>query len=109
MKTVRQLSVSKRWLCRLLVAALVILTSSIGHAWWDCGHKIIASIAYRRLTPVQQKALVDILTQHPRFEQDFKSLMPKDLAPELEGEWIVQQCSVWPDLARDFKGPDKEK
>jgi len=94
---------------RVLVIALALCWATIGNAWWDCGHKIIASIAYRRLTPDQQKTLVDILRQHPRFEQDFRSKMPKDVPPELEGEWIVQQCSIWPDLTRDFKGADRDK
>ncbi len=110
MKTVRT---SRRemllWSCRALVAAAVFLSSAAGHAWWDCGHKITASIAYRLLSPAQQKKLVEILKQHPRFEEDFRSKMPADLKPEYEGEWIVQQASVWPDLARDFKGADKEK
>jgi hypothetical protein len=93
----------------LLLAAAVVFTSAMAQAWWDCGHKITASIAYRLLSPAQQKTLVDILRQHPRFEQDFKKWMPTDLTPELEAEWIVQQCSVWPDLTRDFEGPDREK
>ena len=87
----------------------MVLTSTVTHAWWDCGHKITASIAYRLLSPAQQKTLVDILRQHPRFEQDFRKWMPKDLTPELEAEWIVQQCSVWPDLTRDFEGDDRKK
>lgn len=95
--------------CRVLAAAAFVLTSAISQAWWDCGHKITASIAYRLLSPEQQQTLVDILRQHPRFEQDFRKWMPRDLTPELEAEWIVQQCSVWPDLTRDFDGPDREK
>lgn len=94
---------------RWLVVAVVALSTTLSQAWWDCGHKITASIAYRLLSPDQQKMLVDILRQHPRFDQDFRKWMPTDLTPELEAEWIVQQCSVWPDLTRDFEGPDKDK
>jgi hypothetical protein len=99
----------KRSSVRLLVTTLIVLSSAASEAWWDCGHKISASIAYRLLSPQQQKTLVDILRQHPRFEQDFKKHLPTDLTPELEAEWIVQQCSVWPDLTRDFEGPEREK
>jgi len=99
----------KRSFVRVLFAGLVALSAAASQAWWDCGHKISASIAYRLLSPAQQKTLVDILRQHPRFEQDFRKRMPSDLAPDLEPEWIVQQCSVWPDLTRDFEGPDREK
>ncbi len=94
---------------RVATLLLVCLVGMPAQGWWDCGHKIIASIAFRRLTPSQQTTLVEILRQHPRFEQDFRSKMPADVPPELEGEWIVQQCSVWPDLARDFKGADRDK
>jgi hypothetical protein len=99
----------KRCLATAFAVAFAVLTASASQAWWDCGHKISASIAYRLLPPEQQQTLVDILRQHPRFEQDFRKRMPKDLTPQLEAEWIVQQCSVWPDLTRDFEGPDREK
>jgi hypothetical protein len=107
-KRLRPLSAKRSFAC-LLVATVVALSAAASEAWWDCGHKISASIAYRLLSPAQQKTLVDILRQHPRFEQDFRKLMPADLTAELEPEWIVQQCSVWPDLTRDFEGPDREK
>jgi hypothetical protein len=94
---------------RLIVFVAAAASCTAASAWWDCGHKIIASIAYRRLSPEQQKTLVDVLKQHPRFEQDFQAQMPAGLPEELQAEWIVQQCSVWPDLARDFRGADKEK
>jgi hypothetical protein len=96
-------------LFRLFAILALLLPSAVGQAWWDCGHKITASIAYRRLSPKQRQTLVNILKQHPRFEEDFRSKMPADLKPELEGEWIVQQCSIWPDLARDFRGADRDR
>jgi hypothetical protein len=98
-----------RQLARIVIVAGVVFSAAAAQAWFDSGHKITASIAYRMLSPAQQKTLVDILRQHPRFEPDFKKQMPADLPPELEGEWIVQQCSIWPDLARDFEGEDKKK
>jgi hypothetical protein len=98
-----------RQLARIVIVVGVVLSAAAAEAWFDSGHKITASIAYRMLSPAQQKTLVDILRQHPRFEQDFRKHIPADLPAELEGEWIVQQCSIWPDLARDFDGEDRKK
>jgi hypothetical protein len=45
---------------------------------------------------------VDILREHPRFQPDFLDAMPENV--EARDEWIFQQASVWPDIARGFKG-----
>jgi hypothetical protein len=77
--------------------------------WHDAGHKIIASIAYRRLEAPEREQLVAILRKHPRFQEDFAARIPRDLSSEEQAEWIVQQASVWPDLARKFPDGEREK
>ena len=96
---------------RLLIVALLILaTASQAFAWSAAGHKIIASIAFRQLTPEQQAKIVAILKNHPRYKEDFQSQMPDELKSEAEqNEWLFQQASVWPDMARGFKGEDSKK
>jgi hypothetical protein len=39
------------------------------------GHKIVASIAFRQLSPDKQKKVVALLKKHPRFEDDFAAKM----------------------------------
>src|SRR5262249_3811887 len=74
-------------------------------AWSETGHKVIGSIAFRQLAPEQQAAIVAILKNHPRWDEDFKSKMPADLTTDAEQyEWVFQQAAVWPDMARGFQG-----
>ena len=94
---------------RFLLATLLVLSSAtMTHAWSDSGHKIIASIAFRQLTPNEQAKIVAILKQHPRFEQDFKSKMPEGLSDDEQNEYFFQIAAVWPDMARGFRGEDRE-
>jgi hypothetical protein len=94
-----------------LVAGCVIVLAccATSFGWHDAGHKIIASIAFRRLEPAQREELVAILRQHPRFQEDFAAWMPRELIAEEQGEWIVQQAAVWPDLARKLPDGEREK
>ncbi|MDX1963373.1 MAG: S1/P1 nuclease [Pirellulales bacterium] len=74
-------------------------------AWTDAGHKIIASLAYRQLSPAQRSKLVEILRSHPRYAEDFAAQIPVELAdaPDEElAEWHLQQAAIWPDIARDL-------
>jgi hypothetical protein len=90
---------------RLLLGFVLIALCSQALAWSEAGHKIVGSIAFRQLTPEQQAKVVAILKKHPRWDEDFKSKMPDELKSDTEqNEWIFQQASTWPDIARSFQG-----
>jgi hypothetical protein len=89
-----------------LAATLLVVLSSQVLAWSDAGHKIVASIAFRQLTPNGQAKVVELLRNHPRFADDFAGQMPADTPDEGKSEWFFQQASVWPDIARGFRGDD---
>ena len=86
----------------LIAAAIIISASSSVFAWSEPGHKIIGSIAFRQLTADEQAKIVAMLEKHPRWKEDFKSKMPETESEQ--SEWIFQQASVWPDIARGFSG-----
>jgi S1/P1 Nuclease len=90
------------------VLTIVLVASSQAFAWSDAGHKIIASIAFSRLTEDERTTVVGMLTDHPRFSEDFYRKLTTDIAERPDGgqEWIFQQASVWPDIARGFRGDD---
>jgi hypothetical protein len=79
-------------------------------AWNAAGHKIIASIAFRQLTPAEQGKVVAILKRHPRFSEDFAEQMPDDIRTADEAtqnEWLFQQAAVWADMVRS--GPPEKQ
>src|ERR1700722_9416523 len=83
-----------------LVALCIVAFTATSQAWGPAGHKIVASIAFRRLSPEKQAKIVALLKKHPRYEDDFAGKMPDDLSEQLTNEWIMQQAAIWPDLAR---------
>src|SRR6266480_3751238 len=95
----------KRMLTSVMVLVATTLIDGRALAWGPAGHKIVAAIAFRQLSPEQQKKIVDILKHHPRFLEDFVDQMPDDVE---QSEWYFQQAAVWPDLARGLK-PEAKK
>jgi hypothetical protein len=90
---------------RTLVTSLLVFLTAVAPAWaWSLsGHKIIASIAFRQLSPQEQAKAVAMLKRHPRFAQDFAEQMPEEVRSgeeAVQNEWIFQQAAVWPDLIR---------
>src|SRR5262245_4734326 len=90
---------------RITITSLLVFLTAVSPAlgWSLSGHKIIASIAYRQLTPAEQAKAVAILKRHPRFAQDFAEQMPEEVRSgdeAVQNEWIFQQAAVWSDLIR---------
>src|SRR5262245_30003537 len=96
---------------RIAITSLLVFLTAVSPTWaWSLsGHKIIASIAFRQLSPEQQAKAVAMLKRHPRFAQDFAEQMPEDVRNSEEvaqNEWIFQQAAVWSDLIRS--GPTEK-
>jgi hypothetical protein len=92
-----------------IAVSIVLVLAQQALAWSDAGHKIIASIAFSRLTAGEREAIVTILREHPRFKSDFIDEIPASVSDTEKNEWFFQQVAVWPDMARGFKGSDREK
>lgn len=102
----------KRFFLLLVFLALFLLTPESIQAWNYAGHRVIASIAWDQLTPETQAAMIALLKQHPRFEQDFQSRMPEVIrkaSPAVQDRWLFMRAATWPDIARSFKEADREK
>jgi hypothetical protein len=79
---------------RLLAAWLSILCSPAS-AWNATGHRLIAAIAYDRLTP-QARARVDaLIRRHPDYEKIFLRDAPADPAARARAAFIA--AAVWAD------------
>jgi hypothetical protein len=98
---------------RLGVAAcFVVLCVAPCSAWWDAGHQITASIAFRRLSPEQRERVLAVLRAHPRWTTDFEQAMPDSVRSAdaaMQAEWAFQQAAVWPDLARKFDRANRDR
>ncbi len=91
-----------------LLCWCVAVSPALG--WNARGHRIIASIAYRQLTPSQQAKVAAVIERHPRFTPDFADLMPDEVRTgdqTARQEWSFQQAAVWPDMVRS--GPPEKR
>ena len=67
--------------------------------WSEGGHHLIAELAFSLLTEDEQQQLVAILSEHPRFAEDFQS--PDALTdPKEIHRWMLGRAGYWPDVAR---------
>lgn len=95
-----------RVLCLFLA---FLLTVQPAWGWSEGGHHLIAVLAYDLMPPAQQKTVIELLKQHPRYSEDFKVPDSAQSADQL-GHWMngsfsrnpkafrkLRECSGWSD------------
>lgn len=87
---------------RLLIAlCLATFIPQTCFAWFEGGHHLIAVMAYELLNVSEQQQIQEILTNHPRFKEDFVS-PPSVVATEETKLWVIGRAGYWPDVARSL-------
>ena len=58
---------------KFIIAVLILVTSLApsAFAWNALGHKVVAAIAWQRITPEKRAEIVALLRRHPRFDEAF--------------------------------------
>jgi len=97
--------------CLLFAAmALTLPGATDALAWNRTGHMLTALVAYDALPDDRRHELVALLRRHPRFNEDFVRQMPPSVTERADQDrWIFAQASTWPDIARGFKGQDRDR
>jgi hypothetical protein len=83
-----------------VILVLLCLGNPPLRAWNDCGHMLIALLAYRQLDHSQKAKVAEILAQHPHYESFLTGNKPRGVSAE---EWAFLRAATWPDYVR---GPD---
>jgi len=78
---------------------MAMLVSQPCWAWSEPGHHIVAVLAYDLLTKDEQQHLLEVLSAHPRFADDFDS-KDQTLTKEEMERWVIGRAGYWPDVAR---------
>jgi len=81
----------------LTVLSFVGLLTSRCNAWNSTGHEIVAQIAYDQLSPRAKSAILTVLRNHPRLNQDL--LNDADRAKDNDVA-IFLRAATWPDMVR---------
>ncbi|HKB92428.1 MAG TPA: S1/P1 nuclease [Opitutaceae bacterium] len=82
---------------RLFFVAVVLALPSVGFAWNNSGHELVAMIAYEQLDPTVQDAAFALLQHHPHFETILKEGLPANADVK---EWVFLHAATWPDRVR---------
>jgi hypothetical protein len=94
-----------------LSCALFLLTQNT-LAWDSVGHRLSASVTAHFIDASTKTVLLNILQQHPRYQQDFVEQMPTSVArsnAEQRFGWLLGQAAFWPDIARGLPKPERNK
>ncbi len=100
---------------KLIILPLIFLIQlliSPALAWDAVGHRITSSIAFHYINEATKTKLVQIISMHPRYSEDFEERMPtyiKSSSEEQQHVWLFGQAAYWPDLARGLPGADRDK
>lgn len=84
-----------RLIALLLVLTLVALPAG---AWNLAGHRIIAAIAYDRLTPAAKVKVDQLLSKHPDYGTLLTATAPADPSGRARAAFIA--AAAWPDMIR---------
>jgi hypothetical protein len=90
----------------LTTLSLLALAGFPALAWNHTGHKIVAELAWRNLGTAKQKALSDLLKDHPHYSLLLATNVPSAVGVD---EWAFLNASVWPDMVRPARSGDSEK
>lgn len=96
----------------LLLVLFCLLPIQSALAWDSVGHRLTAAVALNYLGEDKQSLLLNILREHPRFEEDFLSQMPAFVVNGDEQQktiWLLGQAAFWPDIARGLADDEREK
>lgn len=91
----------------LLAVAAALVTATPGLAWNWLGHRVVAEIAWQRMTPAAREQAVELLKAAPR-DADLAQLRPVYArSAELADRVLFQQAAVWSDIVRDRDVPER--
>lgn len=79
---------------RCLTALVLVLAASSALAWNAAGHRLVAAVAWRQMSPVAQAAAADLLARHP----DYRKWTAK--AGDAPAYAAFLQASTWADDIR---------
>jgi len=86
--------------------------SSPLQAWDESGHRFTADVTYALLADEIKQDLFEILTHHPRYQQDFINAMPRGIQRGSFWQrqvWLLGRAAFWPDIARRLSRQEQEK
>lgn len=87
-----------------VAAAAVSLASRPAYAWDELGHRVVARIAWDRMTPQARAAAVRLLANAPAGA-GLRELMPSMGTDEERGRELFVMAAVWPDIIRGRTHP----
>jgi hypothetical protein len=91
----------------LFFACLLNLLAAAAMGWNSPGHRIVALMAYDQMGNRAQAQTADLIRAHPRFDEHFDRLMPREVRRESDHEqnqWLFAHAATWPDLVRSDRG-----
>lgn len=91
---------------------LLLFLSNPAQAWDSIGHRLSAAIALQFISADTRAGLLNILSQHPRYQEDFLNAIPafidREDAQQL-AQWLLGQAAYWPDIARGLPQAERER
>lgn len=85
---------------------------SSAYGWDAVGHRLTAAVALTYLSDDKQALLIQLLQQHPRFQEDFIDNMPASVQganQQVQQQWLLGQAAFWPDTARGLPEQDARR
>lgn len=93
------------------IVLLILLTNS-AVAWDSVGHRLTAAVALEFIATETREELLNILAEHPRYQEDFLDQIPRyiDVNNQVDfALWVLGQAAYWPDIARGLPARERTR
>jgi hypothetical protein len=91
-----------------LAALLVFFVCVPASAWNDAGHRIVARIAWDKLTAAQRQKAIGILSKHPKYAEDLEAAVPEGADKAAHDEIVFAKAATWPDMVKSRRDEAKD-
>ena len=91
--------------CLAVVLTVLICFPARSFAWIDCGHKVVALIAWPDLSPKAKAAVTALLKTHPQYSSHLLAEVEPDATDDMKDRRAFATAATWPDLVRSQNNP----
>jgi hypothetical protein len=90
----------RKILLSFTIALLLTISNQVSsYAWFDFGHMVVASVAYKRLTPQTRERANALLKLNPNYS-NWEKQLPEKLPQDKKDMLIFMLAATWPDAIK---------
>jgi hypothetical protein len=98
----------KNKITSILVTLALLLLPATAYAWDETGHKVVARIAWSKMTEQTRRNVISLLRSAPN-DAGLRNLFRTSDPRPVRDQFFFMRAATWPDLVRDERFPVRRR